>query len=136
MAGYSSVPLIQKLGFKEGMSVWLVNVPENYKSLLGGFPQGIVESKGQDTKVDFIHFFTRSHEALKEEFGNFKKRLKSNGMLWISWPKSTCSFASTDLTDNTVREVGLENGLVDVKVAAIDEDWSGIKFVYRLRDRK
>jgi len=133
MAGYSSKPLIQKLGIKEGMRVLFVNPPENYHELLGGFPKNI--SKPENGQVDFIHFFTRSHETLKEEFGNLKKRLKQSGMLWVSWPKSSCSFASTDLTDNTVRTVGLENGLVDVKVAAIDDDWSGIKFVYRLKDR-
>lgn len=134
MAGYSSTPLIKKLGIKKGMSVWLVNTPENYLELLGKLPNGLKINSKDD--ADFIHFFTRSHQALVEEFDNLKKRLKTSGMLWVYWPKSSCSFASTDLTDNTVRNVGLENGLVDVKVAAIDEDWSGIKFVYRVKDRK
>ena len=133
MAGYSQTPLIKKLGITEGMSVVFVNIPENYFELLGPLPKNL--TKNAKDKVDFIHFFTRSHAALEEEFGNLKKRLKPDGMLWVSWPKSSCSFSRTDLTDNTVRDVGLLNGLVDVKVAAIDEDWSGIKFVYRLKDR-
>jgi len=135
MADYSSTPLIQKLGIKEGMKVLFVNTPENYKNLLGRLPENIHEITSQQTKVDFIHFFTRSQEALREEFESLKNHLKLNGILWISWPKFSCSFANSNLTENVVRDIGLENGLVDVKIASIDEDWSGLKFVYRVKDR-
>lgn len=147
MTNYSSTPLVKKLGIKEGMRVMFVNTPENYKELLEGLSKNIQEttqqnitSKKQDTTnkrkdMDFIHFFTRSQEVLREEFGSLKERLKLTGMLWISWPKSSCSFASSDLTENVIRAIGLENGLVDVKIASIDEDWSGLKFVYRVKDR-
>ena len=133
MARYSSTPLVKKLGIKEGMSVWFVDAPDNYQELLGDLPKHT--SKEAKDNVDFIHFFTRSRETLSEEFEGLKKRLKPTGMLWISWPKSSCSFANSNLTEHVVRAIGLENGLVDVKVAAIDENWSGLKFVYRVKDR-
>lgn len=84
---------------------------------------------------DFIHFFTKSHQQLETEFPKLKSKISQNGILWISWPKRT-SGEKTDLNDNVVRKVGLDNGMADVKVAAIDETWSGLKFVFRIRDRK
>lgn len=133
MAGYSLKPLIQKLGLKEGMRVLLVNTPEDYMDLLGELPKNVYMD-GKDN-LDFIHFFTRSQETLREEFFHLKRKLAPAGMLWISWPKSSCSFANTNLTEHVVREIGLQNGLVDVKIVAIDDDWSGLKFVYRQKDR-
>ena len=132
MVGYSSTPLVNKLGLKDGMFTLFVNTPENYIDLLGKLPD-VVKGKEQ---LDFIHYFTRSQEAIREDFPDLKTKLKLTGMLWISWPKSSCSFASSDLTDNVVRNIGLDNGLVDVKIASIDENWSAMKFVYRLKDRK
>ena len=85
--------------------------------------------------LDFIHFFTRKREDLEEGFPRLKRELSQKGMLWVSWPKGS-SRVETDLDENVVREVGLKNGLVDVKICAVDETWSGMKFVYRLRDRK
>ena len=133
MVGYSTKPLIQKLGIIEGMRLLFVNTPDNYKEILGPLPKDIVLDTQND--LDFIHFFTRSQETLVEEFASLKNKLKPTGMLWVSWPKSSCSFASTNLTEHVVRDIGLQSGLVDVKIAAIDDDWSGLKFVYRLKDR-
>lgn len=82
----------------------------------------------------FIHYFAHSRELLQHDFPTLKKALVKDGMLWISWPKKTSKIAS-DLDENIIREIGLNNGLVDVKVCAVDDDWSGLKFVYRLKDR-
>jgi hypothetical protein len=84
--------------------------------------------------LDFIHFFTTRQEILAAHFPHLKQALTPAGMLWISWPKRS-SKVETDLTEDIIRVIGLDNGLVDVKVAAIDEVWSGLKFVYRLKDR-
>ncbi|MDE2026896.1 MAG: DUF3052 domain-containing protein, partial [Patescibacteria group bacterium] len=108
--------------------------PEAYLSLLGKLPK---ETKIQSTlkgNAEFIHFFTRSQEQLQEEFPKLKTALAKNGTLWISWPKGACNIR-TDLNENIVRRIGLENSLVDVKICSIDEMWSALKFVYRLKDR-
>ncbi len=130
MAGYSKKPLKGKLGLTIDKDYVIFHAPDGYSKLLGA---PILTDKTSD--LDFIQYFTRSRQRLLEDFPRLKKMLKPTGMLWISWPKSSCSFASSDLTDNTVRNIGLDGGLVDVKVVAVDEDWSGIKFVYRLKDR-
>ena len=88
-----------------------------------------------DQLLDFVHFFTMTRSQLEEEFPKLKKRLTQRGMLWISWPKHS-SAIETDLSESLVREIGLDNRLVDVKIASIDETWSGLKFVRRVRDRK
>lgn len=85
--------------------------------------------------MDFIHFFTRSRLQLESEFPKLKGMLSRSGMLWISWPKSS-SGLETDLSENIVRRAGLDSGLVDVKIVAVDETWSGLKFVFRLKDRE
>ncbi len=85
-------------------------------------------------KADIIHFFTTSSKTLEHEFLSLKNNLATDGMLWISWPKGQSNLP-TDLNENIIREIGLKHGLVDVKVAAIDDTWSGLKFVYRIKDR-
>lgn len=133
-AGYSKRSLADKLGLKPGSRVSFSNAPSHYSSLLG-LPAGEVELVGNRSRdLDFLHLFVRDRKRLMAVFPKAKRRIKSNGSLWVSWPKLTSSLAG-DLSENLVREVGLANGLVDVKVAAIDEDWSGLKFVYRLKDR-
>lgn len=91
--------------------------------------------KNLNGRLDVIQFFTKESKELRSKFSNLKRALSENGILWISWPKSS-SKAKTDLNENIVREIGLGNGLVDVKIAVIDEIWSGLKFVRRLKDRK
>lgn len=132
--GYSKRSLVEKLGIKQGSKVRIVNPPANYIDILGSLPRGVVLSDKLE-EFDFIQFFTVSMLELKRKFPVLKKRLSKGGMLWISWPKRS-SKLSTELDENAVRDVGLENGMVDVKVCAVDKDWSGLKFVYRLKDCK
>jgi hypothetical protein len=134
-AGYSKRSLVQKLGIKAGFKLMLLNPPENYEATLGTLPENVTVLIALDQgPFDFVHFFTKDKDTLEDQFPNLKQALVSNGMLWISWPKAS-SKVDTDLKEGVVRDIGLANGLVDVKVAAIDETWSGLKFVYRLKDR-
>lgn len=134
-SGYSGTPLIEKLGIKPGDRAIILNAPTGYGPLLGELPEGAELVHDEVGDFDFIqHFFTEK-AALEETFPRLKKHLKTSGTLWISWPKLT-SDTPSDLNENIVREVGLASGLVDVKVATIDSTWSGLKFVYRLKDRK
>ncbi|HEU4390022.1 MAG TPA: DUF3052 domain-containing protein [Blastocatellia bacterium] len=134
-AGYSGKPLIEKLGMKPGMRVFLINAPDNYSSILGPFPEGTLLIKSLRGPLDLIHLFTVSVGELDKNFARARKRLASNGALWVSWPKRS-SGVKTDVNENVVRKIGLAQGLVDVKICAVDEMWSGLKFVYRLKDRK
>ena len=135
MAGYSKTPTWEKLGIKEGMRVIHLHALENYSRVLGKLPQGAILEDRLRGNASFSHYFTKNKIELSNDFPKLKKALLPNGALWISWPKGA-SKVSTDLNDNIVREIGLGNGLVDVKVAAVDEIWSGLKFVSRLKDRK
>jgi hypothetical protein len=134
MAGYSKTPLVKKLGLKEGFKITILNAPENYAETLGELPENITVSDTLTHPLDFIHFFTTHRDTLATEFSRLKQALTPAGILWISWPKRSAK-VETDLTEDIIRAIGLGNGLVDVKVAAVDEVWSGLKFVYRLKDR-
>ena len=125
MAGYSGTPLAQKLGIKPGASVALVHAP-------AGFELGVLANGAAPFDV-LLAFFTEAGE-LAGGFGDLACQLKPNGGLWIAWPKKASGVAS-DLNENVVREIGLAAGLVDNKVCAVDETWSGLRFVYRLADR-
>ncbi|HKR12884.1 MAG TPA: hypothetical protein VJT15_12570 [Pyrinomonadaceae bacterium] len=134
MAGYSSTPLPKKLGIKEGSRIAFVNAPENFPRELGELPHDVeIVTRGKKP-LDIVLLFVPSERALLRDFEKFAARLVSNGMLWVAWPKKT-SGVTTDLSENLVRQIGLDAGLVDVKVCAIDEVWSGLKFVYRLSQR-
>jgi predicted CoA-binding protein len=136
MAGYSGTPLAKKLGFKEGYRVGFVNPPKGFQSELGELPPNVKISISKLTKqLDLIVLFADSRQMLRKSFPNFARKIAKSGMLWIAWPKKA-SEVSTDLSENEVREIGLRAGLVDVKVCAVNEVWSGLKFVYRLADRK
>ena len=135
MAGYSKRSLVEKLGIKEGISVRLINPPKNYLATLGKLPQGTQIKKDSRSPFPFIHSFFTKLADLEQQFPKLKKQLVPDGMLWVSWPKGS-SKVPTDLNENVIRDVGLRNGLVDVKVCAVDDIWSGLKFVYRLSDRK
>lgn len=131
-AGYSGAPLIDKLGIKRDARIQLVSPPDNLSTLLGAMPEGAtMVSSGP---LDFSMLFAKEKSQLVIGFPRLRDRLVSNGMLWVAWPKKT-SGVNTDLTEGVVRTVGLELGLVDVKVCAIDDKWSGLKFVRRLKDR-
>jgi hypothetical protein len=133
-AGYSRRTLLEKLGLKPGDRAAILNSPEGYLTTLGELPLQVKLLGGRGGQLDFIQLFARSRTDLERAFARAAARLKPDGMLWISWPKQSSPLAG-DLNENIVREVGLSIGLVDVKVAAIDYDWSGLKFVYRLKDR-
>ncbi len=135
MAGYSETPLLKKLGIKPGYLIRTVNEPIAYWDWLAPLPEGTIHSKKViKESMDFIHVFMHEKKTFEKEFLNNKRLLKKDGMLWMSWPKRS-SKVPTDLDENIIRDFGLKNGLVDVKVCAVDETWSGLKFVFRLKDR-
>jgi len=134
-AGYSGTSLIKKLGINPGFRVALLNPPPGYHALLEELPADVTTLDTLDGVFDLIQFFTSEQAALAEHFPALKKALKPAGMLWVSWPKKAAKLP-TDLNENIIRDIGLQNGLVDVKVIAVDEKWSGLKFVYRVKDRK
>ncbi len=122
MAGYSKTPTWKKLGIKEGMGVIHLHAPENYAQILGELPQGAILQNKLRKNAAFIHYFTKEKSSLSDDFAKLKEALLADGTLWISWPKGA-SKAPTDLNENIIRDIGLRNGLVDVKVAAVDETW-------------
>lgn len=134
MAGYSGTPLVKKLGIKEGARVAFVNAPDQFEAALGELPDDVKLMKATTKSLDLILFFVLSEKMLARDFAKLAERLTSNGMIWIAWPKKSSGVA-TDLTFERVQRIGLDVGLVDVKICAIDETWSGLKFVYRLKDR-
>lgn len=136
MSGYSGTPLAKKLGIKEGFKILLYNLPKEYFRLFADFPNDVESLKDiEPYTTDFIHLFCTSFEELQNTATKYKEALKKNGLLWISWPKGSSSI-KTDLKRDMIREHLIKIGLVDVKVAAIDGDWSGLKFVYRVKDSK
>lgn len=135
MAGYSGTPLIQKIGIKPGYRIILRNHPASFVRDLGKLPEGTVSSDRLSSKANVVVYFTERLAALEKDFPRLSAALVPDGMLWIGWPKKA-SGRPTDLTEDVVRRVGLACGLVDVKVCAIDETWSGLKFVIRVKDRK
>jgi len=134
MAGYSGTPLIRKLGIRAGDTIALVNAPDDYFDLIGPLPEGARVLERMNKDVRFIHLFARDRAVLLRELGRAKTALAMDGMLWVSWPKKSSGVA-TDLTEDVIRADALAAGLVDVKVCAVDETWSGLKLVYRLADR-
>ena len=134
MAGYSSTPLAKKLGIKEGSLIGLVNAPNNFEKELGELPPSAEFVKRLTNSLDIILFFVLTERALTRDFARLAKKIATNGMIWIAWPKKS-SGVSTDLSFDSVQRTGLDAGLVDVKICAIDDTWSGLKFVYRLKDR-
>jgi len=134
MAGYSGTPLVKKLGIKPGQRIALLGGPPQYRKTLGPLPDQVNCAEQLSDKLDFIQLFVTSQAELKRRFAESKRCLAVTGSLWVSWPKKASGVA-TDLNENIVREIGLALGLVDVKVCAVDETWSGLKFVYRLKDR-
>jgi len=134
MAGYSGTPLVQKLGIKPGAKVHFAGTPTGYDKTLGPLPEGVVRVRTLKGPLDFIQFFTTSRRVLDARFSALAKSLAPAGMLWVSWPKKASKVA-TDVTEDVVRSIALKGGLVDVKVCAVDDIWSGLKLVRRLKDR-
>ena len=134
MSGYSGTPLPKKLGIKDGVRVSLIEAPAEVRKELKPSLAHCKTAKDGKSPLDFVMLFSESNAALKREFARVTKNLAPAGMLWVCWPKKT-SGVPTDLNENIVREIGLASGLVDVKVCAVTEVWSGLKFVRRLKDR-
>jgi hypothetical protein len=134
MAGYSGTPLAKKLGIKEASRILLVNAPDDFVSELGELPNDVVFVKRTANSIDIILFFVLNERILARDFSKLAARLVANGMIWIAWPKKSSGVA-TDLVFDSVQRIGLNAGLVDVKICAVNDIWSGLKFVYRLKDR-
>lgn len=136
MAGYSGTPLVKKLGIKAGHKAAIANAPKNFLAQeLQTLPENVrfgpATARGQ---LDFIMLFVSSGKSLQKELPKLKKKLARDGILWVSWPKKS-SGVETDLSFDVVQQLGLKIGLVDVKICAVNEIWSGLKFVYRLKAR-
>jgi hypothetical protein len=133
MPGYTGTPLPKKLGIKDGFHFALIDAPSD---VIAELKPSLKKCSAHDgkTSLDFAMLFASSTASLKKQFGKIAKSLSPAGMLWVSWPKKTSGVA-TDLNENIVREIGLAVGLVDVKVCAVTDVWSGLKFVRRLKDR-
>lgn len=134
MAGYSGTPLVKKLGIKPQSKCLVNGEPEHYFDWINPVPEGVKFVRKASSDVDFIHLFVKDYKTFSRLYNETKKVMKKDGMMWISWPKKSSGLI-TNLDENIIRDYGLKNGLVDVKVCAVDETWSGLKFMYRLKDR-
>ena len=135
MAGYSATPLPKKLGIKENQRIAFINEPSGFRKVLGELPAKAQIVQRLSAPLDLVLFFVDKESVLIRQFPALTKKLSSNGMVWVAWPKKS-SGVPTDLTFDRVQKIGLASGVVDVKICAIDEVWSGLKFVIRLKDRK
>lgn len=129
MAGYSGTPLANKLGIKPGSSLFTVAAPGHYDELLAPLPEGVKRVRKIEA-ADVAHFFLTSRARMEKDLRAAVPKMRQDAAIWISWPKKAAKVA-TDITEDTVREVALPLGLVDVKVCAVDETWSGLKLVIR-----
>lgn len=130
MAGYSSTPLASKLGLKAGMVVCILHAPDTFVPNLGPIVSDLTVHTTLRTTYNYIHVFVKDKNTLEKQLPGLIKSLAPKGMIWISWPKKA-SKVTTDITEQTLRDVGLPLGIVDIKVCAIDDIWSGLKFVRR-----
>lgn len=133
-AGYSGTPLAKKLGFKEGFTILTVNEPDHYRDLIDPLPPNTRFTNKPVANIDLIHFFTNSRDDLFSGLAKYKQLIKQDGTIWVSWYKKAAKLP-TEITEDTIREACLPLGLVDVKVCAVDEKWSGLKLVIRRENR-
>ncbi len=133
MAGYSGTPLVKKLGIKEGARVAIVRAPNGFAESLS-LPKGVALRREARGRLDVVLFFATRRAELARRFSSLANGLEPDGGLWVAWPKKASGVA-TDLSFAPVQEIGLDHGLVDNKVAAIDDVWSGLRFVHRVADR-
>jgi hypothetical protein len=129
-AGYSGTPLAQKLGIKPGARVFVASAPVNYRALVAPWPGGAALSSQLDRTVDIAHVFATRKNTLLKFLRRATKEMRADAAIWISWPKKAAN-VSTDISEDTIRAVALPLGLVDIKVCAVDEVWSGLKLVVR-----
>ena len=135
MAGYSGTPLPKKLGIKENQRIALLNAPKDFLPELGDLPEGTSIVTRVNAPLDLALLFVDRERVLDKQFAQLATKLSPNGMIWIAWPKKS-SGVPTDLIFDRVQRIGLDAGLVDVKICAINKTWSGLKFVIRLKNRK
>ena len=133
-AGYSGTPLFRKLGIKADMTCAAIDAPPEYEALLNGLPDGVRFDTDVLGPLDFVHVFVDEAAGLAHRLAVLRERIAPDGMIWVSWPKKA-SGVETDVTGNVVRDAGLGAGLVDIKVCAVDETWSGLKFVIPVAER-
>lgn len=134
-SGYSRTPLAKKLGIKSKSRIALIGQPEYYFKLFSDLPEDIEIISDKRVLKDLIHYFTKSSSELKKDIQSLKQQLEQDGSLWISWPKKS-SKIETDINENIIRDIALKNGLVDIKVCAVDEIWSGLKLVIPVKERQ
>jgi hypothetical protein len=134
VAGYSGAPLVRKLGIKEGQRLAFPSAPDGFRQLLGELPDRVTVKSRATGPLDVIVFFTKSRAELERRLPALRRAVDPAAGLWIAWPKRS-SGVETDMTEDVARELGLANRLVDNKVCAIDEVWSGLRLVIRLEDR-
>jgi hypothetical protein len=132
--GYSGTPLVKNLGIKPGYIISLINEPLYYFDLVADMPSGVQIIKDKNLKKDFIHFFIKQQSELLTQLPQLKTEIKPGGMIWVSWPKKASGII-TDIAEDTIRNYAISIGLVDVKVCAVDEVWSGLKLVIPVKDR-
>src|ERR1700742_3455951 len=132
--GYSGTPLAKKLGIKNGFHISLINAPEYYLRLFTDLPAELYFENEEVKNIDLIHFFTKSRDEYETLLPVLKSHIKPNGIIWISWQKKV-SKVLTDITEDIIRNFALQPGLVDIKVCAVDDIWSGLKMVIPVKDR-
>lgn len=130
MPGYSRTPLAAKLGIKSGFRIKTKNAPPDYAALLSPLPSDVAIASSIRTGVDLWHLFTASESELSKQLPLALQQIKQNGMIWVSWPKKSSGVPS-EITEDSIRQIALPLGLVDVKVCAVDDTWSGLKLVIR-----
>lgn len=135
MAGYSKTPLAQKLGIKAGAKVVTLGAPAGYRKWFAPLPDKVSFADKTSAGSEFVHLFVTERRILEAELKRLRKLLANTGTLWVSWPKKSSGVA-TDITEDVIREVCLPLGLVDVKVCAVDEVWSGLKLMIRRENRR
>jgi len=128
--GYSGTPLTKKLGIVEGVSIVTKNAPDEYADLLGPLPMGVIFEKRVSKATDLVHLFHSRKAELKKDLESLRAALRSDSAIWVSWPKKA-SKVPTEITEDTIRELALPLGFVDIKVCAVSEIWSGLKLVIR-----
>jgi hypothetical protein len=134
MAGYSGKPVVQKLGLKPGFRIFVDGLSVAYSDIVGELPADMMMAKAAKAPLDAVHLFATEAKGLAAKLRSYRQAIAPDGMIWVSWPKKSSGVA-TNLTEREVRETALANGLVDIKVCAVDEVWSGLKFVIPVKER-
>ena len=133
--GYSGTPLAKKLGIKSPLKLLTINAPQEYASWLGELPEGVTLITKAKKPIEAVHVFTTESAFLDAMLSKLRNELKQDGFVWVSWPKKSAK-VPTDITEDTIREIALPLGFVDIKVCAVSEVWSGLKLVIRVSERK